>query len=101
VDDLQVLETGYRDNAEADNGWDAQGFVRVGNAMPQRWFVALVENGRTTRVRELAVNADGVGTLNIDGFGRNKPVRDATLVIAAMAPKTTEPATYTVTVRKR
>ena len=101
VDDLKLLQTGYTDNAESDNGWKAAGFVRIGNAMPQRWFVALIENGPTPRVREFTVDANGSGTLNIEGLGRGKPMRDAVLVIAPLAPKTTETATYSVTVRKR
>ena len=34
-----------RTNAETDNGWNAQGFVRIDSVVPQRWFVALIENG--------------------------------------------------------
>ena len=62
IDDLRVPETGYSDNAEADNGWNAQGFVRIGNTMPQSWYVALIENGATPRVREMQVDATGAGT---------------------------------------
>jgi immune inhibitor A len=101
VDDLRIAETGYSDNAESDNGWDARGFARIGNTIPERWYVALIENGSTPRVRELTVSPTGSGTLDIEGFGQGKAVRDATLVIAPMAPKTTETADYSVTVRKR
>lgn len=101
VDDLRVPETGYSDNAEADNGWSAAGFVRIGNAMPQQWFVALIENGAAPRVREMSVDALGNGTLDLQGFGRGKSVRDATLVIAPLAPKTTERATYNVTIKRK
>src|SRR5207302_1771103 len=38
VDDIRVPEIGYSDNAETDNAWNAQGFVRIGSTVPQRWF---------------------------------------------------------------
>ncbi len=101
IDDLRVPEIGYRDDAESANGWNAAGFIRIGSTLPQRWYVALIENGAATRVREMQVDAAGVGTISLDGFGTGKSVRDATLVIAALAPKTTEPASYTVSVRKK
>ncbi|MFL5732829.1 MAG: hypothetical protein ACJ78Q_06475 [Chloroflexia bacterium] len=101
VDDLRVPEIGYTDNAETSNGWDARGFVRIGNALPERWFVALIENGATPRVRELTVSPTGSATLDIEGFGPGKTYRDATLVIAPMAPKTTETAAYTVRVKRK
>jgi hypothetical protein len=69
--------------------------------MPQQWFVALVEKGRPNRVTQIVISADGKGTLDIAGFGQGKAVREAVLVVAPLAPKTTEPARYTVTVRRR
>jgi hypothetical protein len=101
VDDIRVPEIGYSDNAETDNAWNAQGFVRIGSTVPQRWFVALIENGTKPTVRQITVGQAGTGTLDIQGFGQGKAVRDATLVIAPLAPKTTETTGYTVTVRKK
>ncbi|HYP39023.1 MAG TPA: hypothetical protein VEX13_01560 [Chloroflexia bacterium] len=101
VDDIRVPEIGYVDDAEADNGWAAQGFVRIGNRMPQRWYVALVEKGITNRVREMVVDANGSGTLDLSSLGASKPIKEAILVIAPMAPKTTEKANYTVTIRRK
>jgi hypothetical protein len=101
IDDLRIPETGYSDNAETDNSWNAQGFVRIGNALPERWYVALIEDGSAPRVRELTVSPTGSATLDIEGFGPGKAIRDATLVIAPMAPKTTETADYTLAVRKK
>jgi len=63
--------------------------------------VALIENGPSPRVREMIVSSNGAGTLDLEGFGQGRPIRNATLVIAPLAPKTTETAAYSVTVRKR
>ena len=85
----------------SDNGWSAQGFVRIGNSLPERWYVALIENGAAPRVEQMAVTSTGSGTLDIPGLGQGKTIRDATLVIAPMAPKTTETADYSVSIRKK
>lgn len=99
IDDLSIRDIGYSDGAESDNGWTAQGFVRIGNTLPEHWYVAVIANGTNARVLEVPVAPDGSGSVNLDGLGDT--VRDATLVIAPMAPKTTETANYTVTIRQR
>jgi hypothetical protein len=99
IDDLRIPEIGYADNAESDNGWTPYGFIRIGSRIPQQWFVALIEKGSPNRVREMAVTSDGTGTLDLTGLGTT--TREAILVIAPLAPKTTEQAAYTVTIKKR
>ena len=101
IDDIRIPEIGFRDDAESDNDWQAEGFVRIGNHMPQKWFVALVERGKPNRVREITVDANGTGTLDLSKMGAGSSVREAVLVIAPMAPKTTEPVSYTLTIRQR
>jgi len=101
IDDLRIPEIGYSDNAESDNRWNAQGFVRIGNEMPEHWFVAAIENGANPQARIMTVDSTGSGTLNLSGFGNGQATTDVTVVISAMAPKTTETAQYTVTVRQR
>ncbi|MDQ6693137.1 MAG: immune inhibitor A [Chloroflexota bacterium] len=101
IDDIRVPEIGFSDNAESDNGWSAAGFVRVGSRMPQRWYVALVQKGSPNVVREMTVNANGVGTLDLATLGGNTGIREAILVVVPLAPKTTETATYAVTIQKK
>lgn len=101
VDDLRIPETGYSDNAETDNSWDARGFVRIGSTMPERWFVAVIEQGATTAVKEMRVDASGTGTLDLAGIGGRSPLRDVIVVVSPMAPKTTELASYTLTIKHK
>lgn len=101
VDDITIPEIGYSDNAETDGGWTAEGFVRIGSQLPQTWFVALIERGSPNRVRMIPVDANGNGSITLSGLGRGTPTRDAILVISPQAPKTTEQAKYTVTVKKK
>jgi hypothetical protein len=101
IDDLRVPEIGWRDNADTDEGgWQDAGWVRIGNQLPEKWFVALIEKGQggQNHVRVMGVASDGMGTLTLDGLGGDSATREAILVISALAPKTTETAGYTVTV---
>jgi immune inhibitor A len=105
LDDIRVPEIGYADNAETQaGGWRAEGFVRIGSRLPQRWFVALVErggNGRPNSVREMVVNANGAGMIDLSPLAAGRTSRNDILVIVPLAPKTTELANWTVTVRGR
>lgn len=103
IDDLSIPEIGWLDNAESPNDWSSAGWLRIGNRVPQRWFVALIErgNGGVNRVRQMPVSVSGAGRLEIEGIGMGTGTRDAILVIAPLAPKTTELASYTVTVENR
>ncbi|MFQ6058479.1 MAG: hypothetical protein ACE5MB_06350 [Anaerolineae bacterium] len=98
VDDIVIPELGYRDDAEGgDGGWVAQGFIRHDNRLPQRWSVQLIELGAETRVRPLALDEHQRGQLVIEGLGTE--VERAVLVVAALAPVTTEVASYQYQVR--
>jgi hypothetical protein len=101
IDDISIPELGYRTDAEqADDGWQAAGFVRITNTLPQRWYVAAIQYTRAgVTVVPLAVAADGKGTLTIPSLGKN--VTRAVLVVSGMSPTTTELATYQVTVAKK
>ena len=96
VDDIEVPEAGYfddaeGDDAEADGGWTANGFLRVtASGVEQRFEVRLVQgSGAEATVTPLDLDARNSGSVRILG-----PV---VLVVTAMAPRTTEPARFGVT----
>ncbi|MCC7352549.1 MAG: immune inhibitor A [Anaerolineae bacterium] len=100
IDDVSVPEIGYHEDFEAGGGdWQAVGFLRTDNRLPQRWLVQVVErSGRQAQVvRRLDVGADGLGTWTVAGLDGG---RDAVLIISALAPATTETATYAYQVRR-
>ncbi|MEO8286381.1 MAG: hypothetical protein ABI670_08065 [Chloroflexota bacterium] len=99
IDDIRVPEIGFSDNAETSSDWTAEGFIRIGSRIPQKWFVALIEKGSPNKMREMTIASNGQGTINLSSLGTT--TREAILVIAPLAPKTTELATYTVTIKKR
>jgi len=99
LDDLAIAEIRWHDDAEdGEEGWLAQGFVRGDNTLPQEYIVLLVTWGTEPAVRRLDVPADGSGTWQVDGWGID--VQRALLAIMATAPKTSEQATYTLTLEE-
>jgi hypothetical protein len=90
IDDIAVPEIGYFEDFERDNGgWQARGFVRIDNVLPQRWSLQLLQPGRTPVVTRIPVE-DGRATFRVTG--------DAILAVSAMTPFTTEVAEYVVVV---
>ncbi|MGC8947460.1 MAG: hypothetical protein ACP5N6_15040 [Anaerolineae bacterium] len=90
LDDIRIPEIGFMDDGEqGDNGWQAQGFIRTNNLLPQRFIVQLIERGRETRVRRLPLAEDQTGRWDIRVGG---DTTEAILVVSAVAPVTTEVA---------
>jgi len=93
IDDITIPEIGYHDDIEnGEGGWQAAGFVRVDNVLPQKFIVQLIESGSTTRIVRIPLDAQNRGSYTINGFGKN--VTRATLVVTAHAPTTTEPTAF-------
>jgi immune inhibitor A len=92
LDDIAIPEADYYYDAESVDGWEAEGFVLSNNILPQEWVVEVVEFGDTVTVEEMELSQTRWGQLKIEDFGDR--VKGATLVIAALAPATTEIASY-------
>jgi hypothetical protein len=100
VDDIRIPQINYLETGETagDGEWAKAGFVHIGNEIPQNFYVGVITYDKDDRPTVLPVALDGNnhGTLTIPGFGTD--VRRATLVIAALAPRTIQPAHYTLDV---
>lgn len=92
VDDITIPELGYSDDVEVDGQWIAEGFIRTDNILPQRFLVQLVELGPDVRVRRMELNEAQTGRLVVEHLGEG--VEGAVLVVSALAPVTTELASY-------
>lgn len=90
LDDVRIPEIGFVDDAESDDaGWIAEGFVRGAPVVPQRFVARLVVERDAIAVEDLAVESGRIDTvLPVAG------ARRAVLVLAPLAPVTTEPAAY-------
>ena len=60
LDDFAIDEIGWADDAESDGGWEADGFARVNNLVPEEFLVQIV--------RESA-RKDGGGCATAPGWG--------------------------------
>lgn len=96
IDDLEIAEIGWRDDAETDRDWKADGFIRSTNVVKQRFVVQLIRFGaRATVERQLV--PDGTLELAYDASGdRRAPL----LAVTAFAARTTQPAAFAVEVRR-
>lgn len=92
IDDIAVPELGYFSDLEQDDGgWQASGFVRIQNALPQSYRLALILQGRETQVAYLPLTADNSAEVSLDFSG---DLDEAVLVVAGTTRFTRQPAAY-------
>jgi bacillopeptidase F (M6 metalloprotease family) len=97
VDDIEIPGV-ITDDAEADNGWQAEGFVRSTNLVAQRFVVQVLrftDKGGTVE-RRFVDN----GTLQLDvdtSNDRKAPL----LAVTGLAVRTTQPASFEVSVETK
>ncbi len=91
LDDIAIPEIGFFDDVETSAaGWDARGFVRMDNRVPQKFTVQIIDPVETPVIKNLPL-ADGyTGTWELPAPASGRYV----LVISAQASVTTEPAQY-------
>jgi hypothetical protein len=92
LDDIAIPETGYASDFEVDDGgWQAAGFVRIQNALPQTFRLAMITQGETTQVQHIALSPDNSAEIPLK-FGEG--VDQAILVVAGTTRYTRLPAAY-------
>jgi bacillopeptidase F (M6 metalloprotease family) len=94
LDDVTIPEIGFTDDAERDNGWTANGFIRSSNVVTQRYVVQVIRFGAVPTVERHIVD-NGTLELDVDGSkDRKAPI----LAVTGIAPRTTQPIAFTVSV---
>ncbi len=100
LDDIRVEADGrlvaFEDAEDESKSWFAEGFVRHANRLPQKWIVQLIWNNGTPAVERLLF-LDGTQGEWVIPFERNRD--EVTLTISAVAPTTTEIASYTYSLK--
>ncbi|MBI2983758.1 MAG: immune inhibitor A, partial [Chloroflexi bacterium] len=97
VDDIEIAEIGYRDDAEADRGWDAKGFIRSTNLVRARYVVQVLHFGAAPKVERTIVQ-DGKLEIEVDASAdRAAPL----LAVTPLVPRSTEPIAFEVQVTPR
>jgi immune inhibitor A len=92
IDDIEIPELGFFDDAESDGVWQAEGFVRLTGLSPQRFVVQIIEIGQTTSVTTMPLDEANRGEVRLSGFGST--LEKAVIVIAAATDGTRQTASY-------
>jgi immune inhibitor A len=92
LDDIEIPEIGYSSSFEEDDGgWEADGFVRIQNVLPQTFRVSLIHKGEETLVEQFTLN--DLNELELDlqiGSGLDEVI----LVVSGSTRYTRQPAAY-------
>jgi bacillopeptidase F (M6 metalloprotease family) len=97
VDDIAITGV-LNDDAESDNGWQAEGFVRSTNQVSQRFVVQILRfTANGTVVDRRSVDA---GTLDLD-LDTSSDVRPPLLAVTGFAVRATESVPFSVSVDRR
>jgi immune inhibitor A len=97
LDDVRVDAISYSEDFEnGDGGWNAEGFVRVENILPQTYRLALIlQSGGKTTVQNIEVNADQTAEIPLN----LQPGETATLVVTGTTRFTHSQANYSIEIR--
>lgn len=92
LDDVSVPALDYQEDFEqGDGGWESAGWVRLYNEVPQTYRVVLVVQGRSTQVRELALDSSNHGEIDLQlGGGSDRAV----VIVLGTARHTWQQAPY-------
>lgn len=94
LDDLQIEAIDYFEGfEESADGWEARGFVRLYNRLPQTYQVILLENDGEITVREVSLDDENQGEIRFEVTERASP---ATLIVTGTTRYTWQPAAYTI-----
>jgi len=92
LDDISIPEIGYfSDFEDDDGGWQANGFVRIQNVLPQSFRLAVIKNGRVTTVENIGLSSDNASAIPIS-IGDD--VYEVILVVSGTTRHTRQNAAY-------
>jgi hypothetical protein len=93
LDDVRIDAINYQEDFEAgEGGWEATGFVRVENTLPQTYRLTLITTGDTTTVTHIPLNADQTAEVPLSLASG----QEAVLVITGTTRFTRLPAAYQI-----
>ncbi len=97
LDDVGIPEIGYFSDFEAgDGGWEAAGFVRIRNVLPQTFRLALVQRGQLTLVEQIELAPDNTAVIPVS---IGEEVNEVVLVVSGTTRFTRQPAAYRLAIQ--
>ncbi|MCX8023834.1 MAG: immune inhibitor A [Thermanaerothrix sp.] len=98
LDDVAIPAIGYFSDFEHDEGgWQAEGFVRIQNRLPQTFRLTLIRQGKRLTIEPLALDENQRTTFE---FTLDEH-ETATVIISGTTRFTRQPATYRLSVERR
>lgn len=98
LDDVSIPQAGYQTDFEKDDsGWQAAGFVRIQNNLPQTYRVSLILKGSKTTVQTIELSSANTASIPVT-IGGN--VDEAVLVVSGTTRFTRQLANYQYSVQK-
>ena len=92
IDDIAIPEIGYFNDFESDtDDWEAAGFVRIQNILPQTYRVALISKGNETTVEYITLTPDNSAEIPLSIGG---DIEEVILVVTGTTRYTRQPAAY-------
>jgi len=96
LDDVRVDAINYQSDFEADDGgWEAKGFARVDNVLPQTYRLSLIVKGDTTTVTNIEINPDQTADIPLSLQRGDKAI----LIVTGTTRFTTVPALYQIEIK--
>ena len=85
LDDFAMDQIGWSDDAEADGGWEANGFARVNNLIPEEFLVQIVRKtpGLPAEVTRLLLDGQANGEIRLADVNAHADEQVAVIVSAA------------------
>jgi immune inhibitor A len=94
LDDVSIEAIEYaEDFEEGDGGWEAHGFARIYNYLPQTYRVVIIEDGVETRVLDLPLDDDQHGEIE---FSIGDKVDQAVVIVIGTSRYTWQEAPYAI-----
>ena len=96
LDDIAVPETGYFTDFESDDGgWQADGFARIRNSLPQYFHLALITKGQQITVQKFDLPTDNSLDIPIQ---IGNATREVVLVVTGTTRFTHQKASYILSI---
>ena len=95
LDDFAIDEIGWADDAESDGGWEADGFARVNNLVPEEFLVQIVRKapGRTAEVVRLLLDGEADGEIRLADVNA-EPGEQVAVIVSAVTREAGSRAGY-------
>lgn len=94
IDDMRLTAIDYSTNFESDEGgWQAEGFARVTNYLPQEYVLSVIYQGSRSKVEQFSINPEDNFSLPLTFGTRTEKI---IIAISGTTPVTREKAEFTI-----